>query len=72
MTTLFNRLRQALRTWRLTCRQALLLLVAREDRALSREEQLALHLHLRACHACQRVKGQFRLMHRALSALRDQ
>ena len=39
---------------RRTCREAAVLLIAREDRALSLPDGVALKLHLLACKACPR------------------
>ena len=57
---------------RRTCKEVAALLVAREDRALPLSEQVALRLHLAACHACPRFERQLRLMRRAFGAWRHQ
>lgn len=41
-----------------TCKEAVALMVAREDRALSFADRLALRLHLLACKACPRFERQ--------------
>ena len=46
--------------FRKSCREATALLVAREDRALSMGERIALRLHLVACAACPRFERQTR------------
>ena len=43
---------------RRTCRQAAALLIAREDRALSLPDHVALKLHLIACKACPKFENQ--------------
>lgn len=43
---------------RRTCRQAVALLVAREDRSLSLPDAVALRLHLLACKACPKFETQ--------------
>lgn len=62
-------LRRLLR--QLSCREATVLLIAREDRALRRSERLALSLHLPLCQACQRMQGQVIWMRHALRQWRQ-
>jgi hypothetical protein len=49
-----------------TCRQAAALLVAREDRALSLPDTVALRLHLLACRACPKFENQMLTMRLAM------
>jgi len=51
---------------RRTCKQAAALLVAREDRALSLPDSVALRLHLMACKACPRLENQILTMRQAM------
>ena len=53
-----------------TCRQAAALLVAREDRALSLPETVALRLHLLACRACPKFENQMLTMRLAMKRWR--
>ncbi len=56
---------------RRTCKQAAALLVAREDRALSMPDTIALRLHLMACGACPQFENQLLTMRLALSQWRE-
>jgi hypothetical protein len=56
---------------RRTCKEAAALLVAREDRALPMVEQVALRLHLAACHACPKFERQLAVMRNALKRWRE-
>lgn len=56
---------------RRTCRQAAALLVAREDRALTLEDRLALRLHLLACKACPNFAQQMLTMRQAMARWRQ-
>jgi hypothetical protein len=49
-----------------TCKQAAALLVAREDRALSLSDTVALRLHLLACKACPQFENQLITMRLAM------
>ena len=55
---------------RRTCRQAAALLVAREDRALSLPDSVALKLHLLACKTCPRFENQVLTLRAALGRWR--
>jgi hypothetical protein len=55
---------------RRTCREAAALLVAREDRALSLPDHVALKLHLMACDACPRFENQLLTMRAAMKQWR--
>jgi len=54
-----------------TCRQAAALLVAREDRALSMSDTVALRLHLLACKTCPQFENQLLTMRLAMSRWRN-
>lgn len=58
-------------TLRRTCKQAAALLVAREDRALSWSDRLALGLHLLACKACPRFERQMLQMRNQIKQWRN-
>lgn len=55
---------------RRTCREAAALLVAREDRALSLPDHVALKLHLMACNACPKFEKQLLTMRAAMKQWR--
>lgn len=55
---------------RRTCKQAAALLVAREDRALSLPDTVALRLHLLACKACPQFENQLLTMRLAMGRWR--
>lgn len=57
---------------RRTCKQAAALLVAREDRALSLPDTVALRLHLMACHACPKFENQMLTMRQAMHLWREE
>ena len=54
-----------------TCKQAAALLVAREDRALSLSDTVALKLHLMACKACPQFEKQILTMRQAMAQWRQ-
>lgn len=54
-----------------TCRQAAALLIAREDRALSLPDSVALKLHLLACKTCPRFENQVLTVRAALGRWRQ-
>ncbi|WP_341917312.1 zf-HC2 domain-containing protein [Polaromonas sp. YR568] len=54
-----------------TCRQAAALLVAREDRALSLSDTVALRLHMLACKACPQFENQLITMRLAMGRWRN-
>ena len=56
---------------RRTCKQAAALLVAREDRALSLPDTVALRLHLMACKACPQFENQILTMRQAMAQWRQ-
>ncbi|MBA4330099.1 MAG: hypothetical protein C0428_17875 [Polaromonas sp.] len=56
---------------RRTCKQAAALLIAREDRALSLPDSVALRLHLMACKACPRFENQILTMRQAMAQWRQ-
>lgn len=55
---------------RRTCREAAALLVAREDRALSLPDRVALKLHLMACDACPKFENQVLTLRAAMKRWR--
>jgi len=55
---------------RRTCREAAALLIAREDRALSLPDRVALKLHLMACEACPKFENQVLTMRAAMKRWR--
>lgn len=54
-----------------TCKEATALMVAREDRALSMSDRIALKLHLLMCKACPRFERQMLTMRNNLQAWRN-
>ncbi|HYF18841.1 MAG TPA: zf-HC2 domain-containing protein [Ramlibacter sp.] len=56
---------------RRTCKQAAALMVAREDRPLRWNDEVALRLHLAACRACPTFERQLQLMRRAFARWRE-
>lgn len=55
---------------RRTCRQAAALVIAREDRALSLPDSVALKLHLLACKNCPKFENQVLTVRAALGRWR--
>jgi hypothetical protein len=55
-----------------TCKEAVDVMVAGEDRRLSRHERLLLWLHLLVCSACPRFRRQLELMRQAMRNWREQ
>ena len=56
---------------RRTCREAAALLIAREDRALSLPDNVALKLHLLACKACPKFENQVLTLRAAMGQWRN-
>ena len=56
---------------RRTCRQAAALVIAREDRALSLPDGVALKLHLLACKTCPKFENQVLTLRAALGRWRN-
>jgi hypothetical protein len=56
---------------RKTCREAAALLIAREDRALSLPDHVALKLHLMACEACPKFENQVLTLRAAMGRWRQ-
>jgi hypothetical protein len=56
---------------RRTCRQAAALVIAREDRALSLPDSVALKLHLLACKTCPKFENQVLTLRTALGKWRN-
>jgi hypothetical protein len=54
-----------------SCKQAAALMVAREDRALRWNDQLALGMHLLVCKACPRFERQLLVMRNQLKQWRN-
>lgn len=57
--------------FRKSCREAAALLVAREDRALTMGDRIALRLHLLACVACPRFERQLLTMRNSMQQWRN-
>ncbi len=51
---------------RRTCKQAAALVIAREDRVLKLNDQLALKLHMLACKACPEFENQILTLRAAM------
>jgi len=51
---------------RRTCRESAALIIAREDRALSAADRVALYFHLLACRACPIFERQVLTMRNAM------
>lgn len=58
--------------FRLSCKEAVAVMVAGEDRALSRAERVLLWGHLLVCGACPRFRRQLELMRLAMRRWREQ
>ena len=56
---------------RRTCKEAVALMLAREDRALPLPDRLALRLHLLACKACPRFEKQVLTLRNAMRQWRN-
>lgn len=56
---------------RRTCREVAALLIAREDRALSLADRIALRFHLAACRACPVFERQVLTMRNAMRQWRN-
>lgn len=54
-----------------TCKEASILLIAREDQNLPMRERLALRLHLALCKACPRFERQLLTMRNAMKQWRN-
>lgn len=54
-----------------TCREVATILVAREDRALSPSDRLALYIHMLMCQACPRFERQMLSMRNGLRQWRN-
>lgn len=55
---------------RRTCREVTRLVLAGEDRALTRGERLVVRLHMMVCRACPRFERQVRFMRAAMGRWR--
>ena len=56
---------------RRTCKEAAVLLIAREDRSLKIADAVALQLHLIACKACPQFERQMLTMRNAMQQWRN-
>lgn len=56
--------------WR-TCREVAALISEREDRALSKKENVVLHLHALICVRCTRWKQQVAVMRQGMNAWKN-
>lgn len=54
-----------------TCREVATILIAREDRALSPPDRLALRIHMMMCDACPRFERQMLMMRNGLRQWRN-
>lgn len=54
-----------------TCKQAAALVIAREDRALSLSDNIALRLHLLVCKACPNFENQVLTLRAAMGRWRN-
>ena len=57
--------------FRVTCRQATSLLIAREDRDIALSDKFALRLHIYACKACPNFEQQLSIMRKSLKLWRN-
>lgn len=57
--------------FRRSCKEVAALLVAREDRALTLADQVAMRFHLLACKACPRFERQMLTMRNAMKTWRN-
>lgn len=60
-----------MRILRRTCREAAALMIARQDRALSLADRVALYFHLLACKACPTFERQLLTMRNAMRQWRN-
>ena len=56
---------------RRTCKEAVTLMVAKEDRPLPVTDRVALRMHLWACTACPKFDRQMRTIHHAMRQWRE-
>jgi hypothetical protein len=54
-----------------TCKEAVDVMVAGQDRRLALSERLLLRLHLLVCKACPRFRGQLALLSQAMAHWRE-
>jgi Putative zinc-finger len=54
-----------------TCKEVAVLLIAREDRALTWSERLSLRLHMAICKACPKFERQILTMRNAMKQWRN-
>jgi hypothetical protein len=57
--------------FRLTCKQATVLLLAQEDRSIAMDDRVALRLHIYACKTCPNFEQQLMIMRKSLKLWRS-
>jgi hypothetical protein len=57
--------------FRVTCKQATVLLLAQEDRSIAMSDKVALRLHLYACKTCPNFEQQLLIMRKSLKLWRN-
>lgn len=57
--------------FRLTCKQATVLLLAQEDRRIAMDDKVALRLHTYACKTCPNFEQQLMIMRKSLKLWRN-
>jgi hypothetical protein len=56
--------------FRVTCKQATMLLLAQEDRSIAMSDKVALRLHIYACKTCPNFEQQLLIMRKSLKLWR--
>jgi hypothetical protein len=57
--------------FRVTCKQATMLLLAQEDRSIAMSDKVALRLHIYACKTCPNFEQQLVIMRKSLKLWRN-
>jgi hypothetical protein len=57
--------------FRVTCKQATMLLLAQEDRSIAMSDKVALRLHVYACKTCPNFEQQLLIMRKSLKLWRN-
>jgi hypothetical protein len=57
--------------FRVTCKQATMLLLAQEDRSIAMSDKVALRLHIYACKTCPNFEQQLLIMRKSLKLWRN-
>lgn len=57
--------------FQVNCKQAAMLLLAREDRSIAMSEKIALRLHVYACKACPNFEQQLMIMRKSMKLWRN-